>query len=120
MKLLFASCGNGITVYDKSIIDPGTSDYYKIAFITNGGNITYYDKKVNQKNRLKIESYAKEIKEKFQARFEAMDILTQYYTILDNVPTTKNGMMSLRSLAKSAESISEKLPRLRKIYYKTA
>lgn len=39
MNILFASCGNGITVYDKSMIDPKTNDYKKIAFITNGGYV---------------------------------------------------------------------------------
>lgn len=119
MNILFASCGNGITVYDKSMIDPKTNDYKKIAFITNGGNVTYTEKKTKYDERLKIEAYAKEIRDKFQQRFESMDIFEQYYTILDNVPTTAKGMMSLRSLAKSAESVMEKLPRLRKIYYKT-
>ena len=76
-------------------------------------------KKIKYDERLKIEAHAKEISDKFQQRFESMDIFEQYYTILDNVPTTAKGMRSLRSLAKSAESVMEKLPRLRKIYYKT-
>jgi hypothetical protein len=120
MTILFASTPEGITIYDKSMIDPQTNDYRKIGYISIGGNTTYINKRISHNTKEQIETYAAEIRLKFQERFEKMDIFSQYYTILDNIPMNKKGIIALRSLAKNAKAVKDKLPKLRKMYYNIA
>ena len=122
MKLMYYSEGNGVYVCDRTQIDPKTGDYKRVAWISNGGNIIYYAKNISSEAREKVKSHAEEIGEKFRERFEKMDAITQFQTIMDSAPFKQvyNGKLNLREISKDTSSIIQQLPKLREIYYLTA
>lgn len=84
--LMFGCFGNGTTVCNRAQTERG--DYKIIAHISEGGNVTYYDK-LPADIVERIEKTAADDKQKFQAEFIKLPKIKQYEIILDSLPMDK-------------------------------
>lgn len=108
----FFCMGNGLTVCNRAVMEHG--DYKTVAWISPAGKIHYRasEKYVPAWAMEKIRSHAENLRWAFVKNFESLPEGTQYFRILDSVPT--GNMLEFLNLP---GTISEKLPAMRKYYY---
>ena len=110
---LFVGClGCGLTVCNRSVMENG--DYKTVAWISPAGKIHYRtsEKYIPAWAMEKIRGHAENLRRAFVENFESLPEETQYFRILDSVPT--GNMLEFLNLP---GTMSEKLPAMRKYYY---
>ena len=120
MFKLFMGCfGNGILVCNAGVMEYG--DYKRIAHITTGGNVTWYDKQTNipESDLRRIKNTASQVKQKFQRDFEEKDNNWQYRCMLEMFDT-QHFLYYTSDEFKQGRSLEERLKDMRKYFYTIA
>ncbi len=84
--LHFGYFGNGLTVYDVSVIDPEINDHPTVAHISEEGNIKMYVNDIDIDDVKHIKEAAAREREKFLDSWNKMGVLRKYEKLLDNAP----------------------------------
>lgn len=118
-KLFMGKFGNGTLVCNSAVMEHG--DYKKIAHISPGGNITWYDKISNipENDLNRIRNIATQEKQKFIRDFESRDVMWQYAYMLDNFDY-EHVRQFTDATYKQTKSFEERFKDMRKYFYTIA
>ncbi len=108
-NLHFGLLGNGITVYDVSKWDKGTSDYPTIAHISNEGIAKYYFDKnaLADEDVFRIENEAANVKRHFAESWEKLPVDTRYSRIWDKANALSKPQWDIFFADKTALNMDE-------------
>lgn len=80
----FGLLGNGVTVYDTARNDPEAHDYLTVAHISPEGNISFYDDKITDGDKMRIREQAEGVKRDFMAEWDKLPTSSKLSRLIES------------------------------------